>query len=139
MHADAELGAFLARGGKLMLYIGWNDYHNPEELLAYYRAVLKNAAGDEARNAVRLFLIPGMNHCSGGQGCDTFDKIGSMDQWVTSGTAPDRVLATRVVNGRVVRSRPLCAYPKAAAYTGAGDIDEASSFVCTEDGPTAGR
>ncbi|MGX7874604.1 tannase/feruloyl esterase family alpha/beta hydrolase [Mesorhizobium sp. ORM6] len=122
---------FLARGGKLIFYIGWNDGHNPEELIGYYQAVLRNA-GPKAGASVRLFTIPGMGHCLGGAGCDTFNKLGTIDRWVEHSEAPERILASRVSDGSVVRTRPLCAYPKVARYKGVGDINDAA-FVCSSE------
>jgi feruloyl esterase len=128
-----DLKPFVDRGGKLLLYIGWNDYHNPEELIEYYKSVMKNAGGAEARSALRLFTIPGMGHCMGGAGCDTFDKLGAIDTWVAHGKAPERIVAAKVEDKKIVRTRPLCAYPEVAKYKGAGDSNDAASFVCTAD------
>lgn len=130
LHVDADLTPFLARGGKLIFYIGWNDGHNPEELIGYYQAALRNA-GPKAGASVRLFTIPGMGHCLGGAGCDTFNKLGTIDRWVEHGEAPERVLASRVSDGSVVRTRPLCAYPQVASYKGVGDINDAKNFLCS--------
>jgi len=130
MHVDDDLRPFFARGGKLIFYIGWNDGHNPQELIGYYDAVLRKG-GPQARNAAKLFAIPGMGHCYGGAGCDTFNKLGTIDQWVDRGVIPERVVAAKVENGSAVRTRPLCAYPRVAKYKGAGDVDDAASFVCS--------
>jgi len=132
MQVDADLGPFFDRGGKLLLYIGWADYHNPEELVGYYRALLERG-GAKVHGSVRLFAVPGMAHCAGGQGCDTFDKLAAIDDWVERGDPPERLVASRVEDGKVVRRRPLCAYPAVARYRGAGDTRDASSFSCTKD------
>jgi feruloyl esterase len=129
LHVDADLKPFLDRGGKLLMYIGWNDYHNPEELIGYYTSLVESA-GPRAGASTRLFTIPGMGHCFGGAGCDTFDKLGAIDAWVDHGEAPERVLAFKVRDGTIVRTRPLCAYPKAARYNGSGDTSDAANFVC---------
>ena len=71
-----------------------------------------------------------MGHCFGGDGCGNFDKVAAMDKWVATGTAPDEMLSTRVSDGQVVMSRPLCAYPAVARYKGAGDINIAVNFYC---------
>ena len=131
MHVDADLKPFFARGGKLLMYIGWNDGHNPEELIGYYKRVI-TTAGPQTRASARLFTIPGMNHCLGGVGCDTFNKLGVIDQWVTQGHAPERIVASKVENGQVVRTRPICAYPQIAKYKGDGDISDAMNFVCAK-------
>jgi feruloyl esterase len=95
-----------------VLYIGWNDYHNPRQLAEYYTSVVNGSSVDQSHAPVRLFMIPGMNHCAGGAGCDTFYKLGAIDSWVTQGKAPERIVASKVVDGKVVRSRPQCAYPR---------------------------
>jgi feruloyl esterase len=87
--------------------------------------------GDDAvRQSYRLFMAPGMGHCSGGDGPNTFDALAALERWVEQKQAPDRIVASRAVNGRVVRTRPLCPYPQAASYKGSGSMDEESSFVC---------
>jgi feruloyl esterase len=130
MHVDSDLKPFFDHGGKLLMYIGWADYHNPEELISYYRSVIRSSGGEQLRSSIRLFTIPGMNHCAGGAGCDTFNKLGVIDDWVARGTAPDRILAAKVSDGNIVRTRPLCAYPTEARYRGSGDTDDAANFVC---------
>jgi feruloyl esterase len=77
-------------------------------------------------------MAPGMGHCSGGEGPDTFDMMAALEQWVEEGRAPDRILATQATRGTVVRSRPLCPYPQVATYRGAGSLDTASSFDCRQ-------
>jgi feruloyl esterase len=126
---DDNLNSFLNRGGKLMLYVGWTEGHNANELAAYYKRVIKNAGPAKANN-VRLFLVPGMNHCGGGAGCDTFEKLGIVDQWVQSGKAPNQILSSKLSDGQTIRTRPLCAYPAVATYKGAGSMDDAASFSC---------
>ena len=131
MHVDDNLNPFFSRGGKLLMYVGWNDFHNGQELADYYEALIRNA-GAEMRDSARLFLVPGMGHCYGGAGCDTFDKLSYIDNWVEHGVAPQRIVASKVVDGKVVRTRPLCAYPSVARYDGKGDIDNAASYACVE-------
>lgn len=126
--AAPDLQPFFERGGKLMLYLGWNDGHNPEELASFTQRVQRVSA--KAADAVQLFLSPGMGHCLGGAGCDTFDKLGAMDAWVTRGQAPQKIVASKINDGKVVRTRPLCAYPQVAQYKGRGDMDDAANFAC---------
>jgi feruloyl esterase len=80
----------------------------------------------------RLFMVPGMNHCSGGDGPNRFDMVGMLDQWVDNGKTPDRILASHSADGKVDRTRPLCPYPQIARYTGLGSTDDAANFACVE-------
>jgi feruloyl esterase len=137
MYADPNLKGFVDHGGKLMIYIGWTDYHHPMELTNYYKAALKNAGGSKAAGSIRLFTIPGMDHCQGGAGCDTFEKLGTIAQWVESGKAPEQIIASKLRDGKVIRTSPLCAYPKIAKYKGTGDTEVAENFVCAEPKPAA--
>lgn len=131
MHTDADLHAFFQRGGKLMLYIGWEDYHNPLDTEHYYEDIIRNAGPDKTDSA-RLFVVPGMGHCLGGSGCSSFDKVATIDRWVESGKAPEQILSSKLVSGKTVRTRPLCAYPRVARYKGTGSLDDAASFVCAK-------
>jgi feruloyl esterase len=133
MRAGSNLKPFVDHGGKLMIYIGWTDYHNPIEVASYYNAALKSAGATKGKDSLRLFLIPGMDHCGGGAGCDTFEKLGPMEQWVEKGKAPDQILASKLTDGKVLRTRPVCAYPKVATYKGKGDINDAANFACMEE------
>ena len=78
----------------------------------------------------KLFLIPGMHHCSGGPGPNVFDMLPALEAWVEKGEAPARVVASKVADGAVTRTRPICPHPQVAKYSGSGSIDEAGSFVC---------
>ena len=130
LRVDANLNGFLNHGGKLMIYIGWTESHNPKDVENYYHQVLTNA-GPGKEDQLRLFEVPGMNHCGGGNGCSSFEKLATMDKWLETGKAPDEMLGAKIDHGQTVRTRPICAYPKIARYKGAGSEDEASSFVCT--------
>ena len=78
----------------------------------------------------RLFMVPGMAHCGGGDGTANFDMLAALEQWVEQGKAPDRIEAARVRNGQTDRTRPLCPYPQTANYKGSGSIDDTANFVC---------
>ena len=128
---DPDLSAFKARGGKLIMYHGWNDQLiSPFNTINYYDNVTKVMGAANTADFARLFMAPGMQHCAGGPGPNTFDAVGALDQWVERGTAPDQLVATRSNNGVVERSRPLCPYPQLAVYKGTASIDEAANFVC---------
>ena len=78
----------------------------------------------------RLFMVPGMAHCGGGTGTSTFDMVTALEEWVEGKKAPGSIPASRADGGKVVRTRPLCAYPQVATYKGSGSTDEAANFVC---------
>lgn len=133
---DPDLRPFFSRGGKLLLYHGWNDQLvAPRNSIDYLNAVTAAVgAGAATSQSMRLFMMPGVNHCARGDGPDTFDKMRAIERWVEQGEAPGRLTAERTTNGRVVRSRPLCAYPVIARYRGRGSLDEADSFDCVATG-----
>ncbi len=131
MATNPNLKPFFQRGGKLLMYHGWNDGSSPLESINYYKEVLK-AVGSEANDSMRVFGMPGVGHCSGGAGCDRFDMLGVIDQWVENGKAPERIVATKTTGGKVVSTHPLCAYPKIAKYKGTGSTDDAENFACIE-------
>ena len=129
---DPNLKPFIARGGKLIQYHGWSDPQiSPLNSTEYYARVLESmGSGADVQRSYRLFMAPGMGHCSGGEGPSAFDMVGALEQWVEHGQAPDRIVASHAVNGRVDRSRPLCPFPQTAVYKGTGSTDEAASFEC---------
>ena len=133
--ADAknpDLANFRSRGGKLIMTYGWADsILQPMMGVNYYeQALAKN--GPDAMDFFRLFMVPGMAHCSGGIGPDRNDTMTAMINWVEKGKAPESIQASRVVDGKVVRTRPLCPYPQVARYTGQGSIDDAANFRCVK-------
>ena len=129
---NADVRAFLKNQGKLLLYHGWNDtIVAPGESTRFYRGVLRaNNNNSQAKDAVRLFMVPGMAHCGGGEGPNRFDMVTAMEAWVEKGIVPDAIVASHAVNGKVDRTRPLCPYPGVAVYKGTGSIDDAANFVC---------
>ena len=96
----------------------------------FYKGV-KGAIDDKtASSSMRLFMVPGMGHCGGGEGPNTFDMMVPLEQWVEKGQAPARIEASHSANGKIDRTRPLCAYPQVARYKGTGSIDDAANFTC---------
>lgn len=130
VNAPYDLTAFKARGGKLLLYHGWNDTAiSPENTINYYQNVLQKM-GPKQDSWMRLYMVPGMNHCQGGVGPDQFNKMGVVERWRESNTAPEQILAEHVTGATVDMTRPLCPYPQVAAYKGTGSTNDAASFTC---------
>jgi len=127
---DPDLRAFKARGGKLLLYHGWNDTAiSAGNSIDYYESVLAEM-GPEQDEWIRLFMAPGMGHCGGGVGPDQANWMAVLERWRESNQAPDRIEAVRVIGTRVDMTRPLCPYPQVSTYTGIGSTNDAANFVC---------
>lgn len=145
---DPDLTAFKARGGKLIVFHGWSDAAiAPENAIHYYESVVAKMGRREADAFLRLYMVPGMQHCFGGPGPNSFgqalpctqcdarhDVFTALVGWVEQGAAPDVLVATKYANDFVpanpVRTRPLCPYPATAKYNGTGSVDDAASFTC---------
>jgi feruloyl esterase len=129
---DPNLKPFIASGGKLIQYHGWADQQIPSgSSVEYYQRALNTMGGArQVQNSYRLFMVPGMGHCGGGDGTSTFDMLSALEQWVEKGSAPDRINASHMTSGTVDRTRPLCPYPQVAAYKGTGDTNDAANFAC---------
>ena len=138
---NPDLSALRKRGGKLLLYHGWNDPSiSPQNTVNYYESAVatwrqQEKAGAQATpDFIRLFMVPGMLHCSGGPGADKFDALAALERWVERSETPEVLPASHVTNGVVTRSRPLCAYPKVAVYSGNGSTERAENFTCQAPG-----
>jgi len=124
---DPDLRAFKAHGGKLLLYAGWRDTGiTPENTVLYYESV-RDELGPEQSDWMRLFLAPGMGHCRGGPGINTFDTLSALEQWREHGTAPNKLDGSNPQTGV---TRPLCPYPAYAGYTGTGVVSDAENWQC---------
>jgi pimeloyl-ACP methyl ester carboxylesterase len=131
---DPDLGAYRARGGKLILYHGWADTGvNPMTTVRYFERV-RQLLGSGTDEFARLYMVPGMFHCRGGLNVDRFDAMSPVISWVERGTRPEALIASRVEEGRVMRTRPLCPYPQTARYRGTGSTDQAANFSCGKPG-----
>lgn len=136
---DPDLRPLRDAGGKLLLYHGWSDADiSPLGTIDYYEEVVRTVGGGadaadalaETQQFFRLFMAPGMGHCRGGPGPDRFDALSALEAWVEEGRAPARIVASKVEDGAVVRTRPLCPYPRVARWSGAGSTDDAANFRC---------
>jgi len=136
---NPDLSAFAARGGKLILFQGWDDAAiTPWGTIQYYQSIERKMGSEQAHRFVRLFMAPGMMHCGGGPGPNSFDAVASIAQWREKNQAPETIIAARypapaaagTAAGEPSSTRPLCAYPNVAHWTGKGSPDEAQNYVC---------
>jgi len=128
---DPNLKPFFGHGGKLIQYHGWSDWQiSPLNSVHYYESVLEAAGGaSKVQDSYRLFMVPGMGHCGGGEGPNRFDMVGALEQWVEQHKPPAQIIAE---DTKTRRTRPLCPYPQVAKYKGAGSIDDAANFICAQ-------
>ena len=129
---------FLSDGKKLIMYHGFSDdIMTPYHTFMYYKALAKLVGGYATlQNSARLFMVPGMYHCTGGPGPNDFDMLSALENWVESGVAPDAIVATggaQVDGLGNPRSMPLCQFPEMASYDGVGDVNDATSWSCSSD------
>jgi feruloyl esterase len=123
---NPDLSKFKSHGGKLLLTHGWADTGiTPENTIIYYDSVL-HKMGKNQSDWMRLFMAPGMGHCGGGPGVNTFDSIGALEKWVEKGVAPDQMMGT----GAQGFTRPMCPYPQSAEYKGTGDLKDGTNWEC---------
>ncbi len=135
--ADPNLKPFFSHGGKLIMYHGWADPGIPPMFsVEYFKSVVEKEGGAQnnkakkAAESIRLFMVPGMGHCAGGDGPNTFNSMAALAEWVEHGKAPDQMVAAHATRGQVDRTRPLCPYPQTGVYKGSGSTDDAANFSC---------
>ncbi len=153
--ADPDLKPFYSRGGKLIIYHGWNDPAIPAlSTVNYYQQVVDTVGKAKTESFVRLYMVPGMQHCGGGPGPDDFGQSPlwnpdprfnartALELWVENGTAPEAIIATKAAGrppgggtpaASPAMTRPLCPFPQVARYKGNGDTNSAESFVCAAE------
>ncbi len=147
---DPDLSKFAARGGKLILYHGWNDPAiSPLNTISYYQSVGNTMGAEKEASFVSLYMVAGMEHCAGGPGPSAFGQLGiptskeqpfgvftALEEWVENGKAPGRIVATKYsLAQKPVMTRPICPYPQEPRYNGAGDPNDAGSFACATPAP----
>jgi feruloyl esterase len=149
--SSTDLHVFQERGGKILVYSGWADPVGPSlDAINYYERVQAAMGGrQQTESFMRLFMVPGMGHCFGGPGPDSFggprpgasppigtdpehDVLSALVRWVEKGSAPDKIIATHLHDNVIDRTRPLCPYPKSARWNGRGSSDDARNFTCAE-------
>ena len=140
---DPDLRPLRDRGGKLIAYHGWSDPDiSPLASINYYNEVVgvvgegndRETSLARTQEFFRLFMVPGMGHCTGGPGANRFDALSALEHWVEEGLAPERIIASRQRSGAVAFTRPLCPYPQVAHYSGRGRTDTARNFLCVMPG-----
>jgi len=146
---DPDLSLFAARGGKLILYHGWNDPAiSPLNTVHYYEEVKAKMGDAKTADFLRLYMVPGMGHCAGGSGAAAFGQFGlttakgpeygifdALEKWEELDTAPGSIIATKYGAARKVEmTRPICPYPQIAKYNGNGDPNDSASFTCAAPG-----
>jgi len=136
---DPDLSAFVASGGKLLLYHGTADGLIPYgNTVNYYDSVVKKLGADAVRDHVALYLVPGMSHCAGGEGASDIDWIGALERFDASGARGSLAARHPIApagafggpTGTTPFTRPVCAYPQIAKYKGQGDQADASNWDC---------
>ncbi len=149
---NPDLKSFKSRGGKLILYHGWDDPAiAAPNTINYYNSVIANMGQRDVDSFVRLYMAPGVQHCEGGPGPDSYGEVGdlkfndpshsldaALEQWVEKGSAPSTIIASKFSNEdrqQAIMTRPLCPYPQIAKYRGSGDPKDAANFSCEKQKP----
>ena len=131
---DPNLKPYFDRGGKLLMYHGWQDPQVPSQNSPrYFNEVVKTLGPGVVGSSIQLYMIPGMNHCQGGPGTDTFDKMAAIESFVASGKVPAQITAAHRTSGTVDKTRPLCPYGEVAKWKGTGSTNDAANFACVAE------
>ncbi len=119
------------------MYHGWQDPQVPAQSSPrYFNEVLSAVGKSAAGTSIQLYMVPGMNHCGGGPGTDTFDKVAAIESFVATGKAPAQILASHLTANKVDKTRPLCAFGQVAMWKGTGSTNDAANFSCVAEPTT---
>jgi feruloyl esterase len=131
----SKFGAYFAKGGKLIIYHGYDDLViSPYSSIWFYEDLAQETGGyTKLQQSARLFMVPGMQHCVLGAGPNSFDTLSGLEKWVEKGIAPDAIPATHSANNAVDRTMPLCKFPEQAHYKGSGDPKSVASWSCPQN------
>src|SRR5262245_22569032 len=128
---NPNLTPYFGRGGKLLVYHGWQDPQVPaQNTVRFFNDVVKTTSPSVVGRSIQLYMIPGMNHCRGGPGPNEFDQVAAMEEWIKAGNAPKQIIAAHDTDGVVDRTRPLCPYGQVARWKGTGSTNDAANFAC---------
>lgn len=136
---NMNLKPFFDRGGKLLMWHGWSDPQVPAEGSIIYYEGVRSAVGQAAADSMSLYMLPGVLHCRGGPGADTFDRMTAISSWVEKKQKPSSIVASRRAEGKVVRTRLLCPFPQVARYSGTGDTADTANYSCAAPATGAER
>jgi feruloyl esterase len=131
----SAFGAYFAKGGKLLIYHGYDDLViSPYSSIWFYEDLARGNGGyEKVQQNARLFMVPGMQHCVLGAGPNSFDSLSAMENWAERGVAPDAIPATHSANSAVDRTMPLCKFPEKAHYKGSGDPNSVGNWSCPQN------
>lgn len=124
---QTDYSEFKKSNGKMIMFHGWNDPAlSAYSTIDHYEAALKK--DKDLSSYIKLFLMPGVLHCGGGTGCDNVDWVALIQAWVEKNQAPERIISSKIVQGKQVATRPLYPYPKVTVYSGSGDANQEKNY-----------
>ena len=133
--APADLKDFVDHGGKMIIWDGWNDYNSPKYWIQYLADMQKDFGAAKVDKKVAVYFLPGVQHCGGGEGADSFSKLDAIASWVETGKAPESIPSSKIVAGKTTMTRPVCRYPQVSKYKGTGDPNATENWTCVAGKP----